>query len=75
MDNENKYLIARPSFLCGDGDNTNRFDYNDFPNTVRWEHDGEIVHNWNHVDSWVKGLIDEIENESEGIWEQKYYDE
>jgi nucleoside-diphosphate-sugar epimerase len=75
MDKDNKYLIARPSFLCGDGDTTNRFDYNDFPNKVLWKHNGNLLKRWNHVDLWTKGLIDEIENESIGIWEQKYYDE
>ena len=75
MGEKNKYLIARPSFLCGEGDTTNRFDYDNFPEIVKWKHNGETLKNWNHVDYWVKGLLDEMEKESEGIWEQKYYDE
>jgi len=66
-DHETKTLIFRPGILCGDGDNTNRFDYKD--DGIFWKHSNREVTDYTTVENFSKFVLNLIENGNRGIYE------
>ena len=68
---ELKSLIFRPGILCGEGDNTQRFDYT--TNGIYWKGTDSLVEDYTTVEDFVKFVVDLIENNNRGVYEYVRY--
>ena len=64
---ELKSLIFRPGILCGNNDNTNRFDYKD--TGIYWKNTSRLVKNYTLVTDFTKYILTLIEKDVRGIYE------
>ena len=62
----NRHLIVRPFYLCGDYDDTKRFDYSEWPK-VKWSNGDEV--DYDNVKSISKKIINLIESNYYGIFD------
>ena len=61
----NNHMIFRPGYLCGIEDDTDRFDYSEWPN-VHWKNTNDIPYKWEAVDNFAGRVTKEINNKNFG---------
>ena len=66
--NKNKSLILRPGILCGDGDNTQRFDYKS--DGIFWKNTYNQVSSYVMVDDYADFVLNLIEENRRGTYEE-----
>ena len=64
---ELKSLVFRPGKICGEGDNTNRFEYKD--TGIYWKSTGGIVKKYTLPTDFAKYVLGLIEKDTKGIYE------
>ena len=64
---ELKSLIFRPGILCGEGDNTQRFDY--YTDGIFWRGNRNKVEDYMMVEDFAKFVLDLVEKNKRGVYE------
>ena len=64
---DKSFLIIRPYYLCGPYDNTNRFDYSEWPK-MKWKNNGHKLE-YDNVIKISKKIVELMEDKKTLIWD------